>query len=73
MTTQTFDVAGMNCTACVMHIEGVEDEVEGIESIDVNFKKQRMMVEYDESKITEHDIVRAVKQVGYTATGRKVE
>jgi len=71
MTTQTFDVAGMNCTACVMHIEGIEDEVEGIESIDVNFKKQRMVVEYDESKVTEHDIATAVKRAGYTATGRK--
>lgn len=73
MTTQIFDVAGMNCTACVMHIEGLEDELEGIESIDVNFKKQHMVVEYDESKVTEHDISTAVKNAGYTATGRKDE
>ena len=71
MTTQTFQIAGMNCTACVMHIEGLEDEIEGIESIDVNFKKQCMVVEYDESKVTEDYIARAVKLAGYTATVRK--
>jgi Cu+-exporting ATPase len=73
MTTQTFEVAGMNCTACVMHIEGIEDEIEGIESVDVNFRKQRMVVEYDNSKVTELDIVRAVKQIGYTAIGLENE
>jgi len=54
-----------------MHIEGIEDEIQGIESIDVNFKKQRMVVEYDESKVTEEEISRAVKLAGYTATNRK--
>ncbi len=73
MTTQTFDVAGMNCTACVMHIEGLEDEVEGIESIDVNFKQQRMVVEYDDSKVTQQDIVQAVERVGYAATVQESE
>ena len=68
MTTQTFQVTGMSCSACVMHIEGIEDDIEGIESVDVNFKKERMVVEYDDAKVTAQAIVEAVKEVGYTAT-----
>lgn len=67
MQTTTFDVKDMNCTACVMHIESLEDEIEGIEYIDVSYKKQRMIVEYDNTKVTPDMIIKAVKQTGYTA------
>ena len=73
MTTQTFQVADMNCTACVMHLEGIEDELPGIESIDASYKKLRMVVEYDETKVTEQDIIKAVKAEGYTATPQEKE
>lgn len=67
MITQTFSVPDMNCTACVMHLEAIEDELEGVESIDASYKKLRMVVEYDESKVTPDQIIQAVKQAGYTA------
>lgn len=67
MTTKTFKVPDMDCTACVMHIEGIEDNLHGIEMIDANYRKQRMVVEYDESKVNEQDIIAAVKKEGYTA------
>ena len=67
MTTKTFKVPDMDCTACVMHIEGIEDSLHGIEMIDANYRKQRMVVEYDENEVNEQDIIAAVKKEGYTA------
>ena len=67
MIIQTFQVGDMNCSACAMHIEAIEDELEGIESVDVSYKKLRMVVEYDEAKVTTQEIVQAVKNTGYTA------
>lgn len=67
MTTKTFSVPDMDCTACVMHIEGIEDTLNGVEMIDANYHKQRMTVEYNEDEVSEHDIIAAVKKEGYTA------
>lgn len=67
MTTKTFKVPDMDCTACVMHLEGIEDKLSGVEMIDANYRKQRMTVEYDESEVSEQDIISAVKKEGYTA------
>jgi len=67
MTTKTFSIPDMNCTACVMHLEGIEDKLRGIEMIDANYRKQRMQVEYNEDEVSEHDIIAAVKKEGYTA------
>lgn len=72
MKIQTFSVPDMNCTACVMHLEAIEDDLEGIESIDANYKKLRMVVEYDESKVTPDQIIQAVKQTGYTAVPQEI-
>lgn len=67
MTTQTFSVPDMNCTACVMHIEAIEDDLDGVLSIDASYKKLRMVVEYDESKVSQDQIIQAVQHTGYTA------
>lgn len=67
MTTKTFKVPDMDCTACVMHLEGIEDKLDGVEMIDANYRKQRMIVEYDEDEVSEQDIIEAVKKEGYTA------
>lgn len=67
MTTKTFKVPDMDCVACVMHLESIEDKLHGIEMIDANYRKQCMVVEYDEAKVSEQDIIAAIKQEGYTA------
>jgi copper chaperone CopZ len=65
MARKTFTIPNMHCPACVMHLEGLEDELEGILSIQANYKKQRMDVEYDEGQISEQAIREAVADLGY--------
>ena len=67
MIKKTFRVSDMHCSNCAMKIEGLEDDLPGIRSISASYKKGQMVVEFDESRITEALIIAAVKEQGYTA------
>jgi copper chaperone CopZ len=67
MATQTFRVPDMHCSACVMRLEGIEDELAGIRTINASYRKQQMDVEYDESQVTAEQIIAAAKSHGYEA------
>lgn len=65
MSKQVFKVKGMHCSACVMTLEGLEDELAGIRSLKVSLHKQRAEIDYDESVISEDDIRKAFEREGY--------
>ena len=62
---QVFHVPDMHCSACVMRLEGIEDELPGIRRIAASYRKQRLEVEYDEAQVNEAQIVAAAKTLGY--------
>ena len=65
MAKQVFSVKGMRCSACVMTLEGLEDELVGISSLKVSLHRQRAEIEYEEKKISEDEIRRAFEREGY--------
>ena len=65
MSKQVFNVKGMHCSACVMTLEGLEDELAGIRSLKVSLHKQRAEIDFDEKVISEDDIRRAFEREGY--------
>lgn len=65
MTNQTFNISNMTCNSCVMHIEELEDTLPGVHKIEVNFKKHRMVAEFDETQITSKIIADRVTNLGY--------
>ena len=67
MIKQVFRVADMHCPACVMRLETLEDEIPGIQRITASYRKQQMVVEYDESRVTPAQIIEAVREAGYEA------
>jgi copper chaperone CopZ len=67
MAKQLFRVADMHCSACVMRLEALEDEVPGVNRVTASYRKQQMIVEYDETVLTPQEIIAAVKQRGYEA------
>ena len=67
MARQVFRVPDMHCTACVMRLEGIEDELEGVRRIAASYRKQQMDVDYDEARVTVEQIIAAAKQHGYDA------
>jgi copper chaperone CopZ len=67
MLKKTFKIPDMSCTNCAMKIESLEDDLNGVKEINASYHKLEMVIEYDESKLTDEQIVAAVKKKGYTA------
>ena len=67
MIKKIFKVEDMTCTNCAMKIESLEDDLAGVKRIDASYHKLEMVIEYDESRLTEKQIIEAVKRKGYTA------
>ena len=67
MIKKTFKVSDMTCTNCAMKLESLEDVLEGVKEINVSYHRLQMVIEYDESKLTEDQIITAVHKKGYHA------
>ncbi|MBK8823612.1 MAG: cation transporter [Anaerolineales bacterium] len=50
-----------------MKLESLEDTLEGVKEINASYHKLEMVIEFDESKLTDEQIVAAVKEKGYQA------
>lgn len=68
MVKQLLRVVDMHCSACVMRLEALEDELPGVKRVTASYRKQQMEVEYDEAVVTPQEIIAAVKQRGYEAS-----
>jgi copper chaperone len=67
MIKKTFRVTDMHCPNCAMHVEGIEDDLPGVKQVSASYQKGQMVVEFDETRLTEAQIIAAVKKAGYTA------
>lgn len=67
MIKKTFKVPDMTCTNCAMKLESLEETLDGVKEINASYHKLQMTVEYDESRLTEEQIIAAVKKKGYQA------
>ena len=67
MIKKVFRVTDMHCSGCVMMVESIEDDLPGIKRVKASYQKARMEVEYDETLVSETQIIAAVKQKGYEA------
>jgi copper chaperone CopZ len=63
---QVFRVTDMHCTNCVMRLEGLEDDLTGVQRVRASYKKQQVEVEYDEATVSAAQIVAAIQRLGYT-------
>jgi copper chaperone CopZ len=59
-------ILDFHCPACVLRLEGIEDDVAGISSVKASYTKQTMEVTYDENILEPESILAAVKDIGYT-------
>jgi copper chaperone CopZ len=65
---KTYRVEGMHCSNCAMNIEGIEDDLPGINQISASYQKGQMVVEFDEARVSENQILVAVEKLGYQAS-----
>jgi len=67
MIRKTFKVPDMSCTNCAMKLESLEDTLDGVKEINASYHKLEMVIVYDENKLTDEQIIAAVKKKGYQA------
>lgn len=61
---KTFDVLGVHCASCKSLIERNVNKLDGINMVNVNFAAAKMMVDYDEKKVSLEEIAKAVASAG---------
>lgn len=67
MIKKTFKIPDMTCSNCAMKLESLEDMLDGVKEINASYHKLQMVIEYDETKLTDQEIIAAVKKKGYQA------
>ena len=67
MLKKTFSIPDMTCYNCAMKLESLEDVLDGVKEINASYHRLEMVIEYDESKLTDEQIIAAVKKKGYQA------
>ena len=67
MIKKTFKVPDMSCTNCAMKLESLEDSLDGVKEINASYHKLEMVIVYDETKLTDEQIIAAVRKKGYHA------
>ena len=69
MIQQTLKVTDMHCSNCAMKIESLEDELPEVRRVSASYVKGRVVVEFDETRVTLEQIVEGVRRKGYTVEG----
>lgn len=67
MTKKILDISGMHCGSCAKIIESTLEDIEGVNSISVNYDSKKAFLEFDESKINMDQISKEVESLGYKA------
>lgn len=59
-------VEGMHCGACATGIQMYLSNTDGVKSVSVDYNSKKAEVEYDDEKVKDEDIKKAVLELGYT-------
>ena len=73
MKKETYKIIGMHCASCVNAIEQALLKTKGVSSASVNFASESALIEFDQSIISESELVELVKSIGYQLIIEKKE
>ena len=62
------NIEGMHCGACAVGIQMLTSQMDGVKSVTVDYNAKKGVFEFDESKVKKEDIVKAIAELGYTAS-----
>ena len=63
--TVDFNIKGMTCTGCEIHIEIEVNTLDGIISVKADYEKATAVIKYDKTKVNEVAIEKAILKAGY--------
>ncbi|MBU6081258.1 copper chaperone CopZ [Allobacillus halotolerans] len=62
---QTLNVQGMTCGHCKMSVENALNNLEGVQTAEVNLDAGNVAVTYDEAKVNQEAMKEAIEDQGY--------
>ncbi len=65
MKTDNLTITGMTCASCAARIEKVVGKLDGVKTASVNLATEKLHIEFDEGKLTEDVVKKAVEEAGY--------
>jgi copper chaperone CopZ len=60
-------ITDMHCVNCAMTLQSLEDDLPGVKQVDASYRSGKMVVEFDETKLSVERIIIAIRELGYTA------
>lgn len=60
-----FAINGMSCNHCVAKVEQAINQLDGIDKVKINLKKNNGTVKFDEAQVSADQIAAAVTEAGY--------
>ena len=61
-------IDGMHCGACATGIQMLTSQMDGVSSSFVDYEGKKGTLEFDPAKVTKDAIVKAIAELGYTAS-----
>ncbi len=68
MEKEKFNIYGMTCSSCALHVENAVKKLKGVKTVNVNLLSNSMIVEYDSNILNNSEIIESVKKAGYDAS-----
>ena len=68
ITKLNIHVEGMHCGACATGIQMLVSTMDGVKNIFVDYDKKSGTVEFDSSKVSQEQIFKSIKELGYKAS-----
>lgn len=63
-----FNVTGMHCSSCSSHVQKSVSALDGMHSCSVNLLQESMLVDYDETKVSNDKIIKVIQDGGFDAS-----
>ena len=64
------NIEGMHCTGCSTRLEKVLNNVDGVEDAKVSLEEKKADIKYDETQVSEKELIEAVEDAGFKANSR---
>ncbi len=63
-----FQILGMDCASCAINIEIFLKKINGVKKVNINLPAAKASVDFDETKVNEKQIIKAIEKLGYKAS-----
>lgn len=67
VSNKTMKIEGMTCAACAKAVERATRKLDGVTDANVNYATEKLVINYEPSKLKVIDIKKAVEKAGYKA------